>query len=810
MSWLRQPGPARVYVLAALLGAVEIAIFIWGLPTQLTSVSLDQLPYALLLALAIMLMRRYHIGLVVMNRRISQHFGEVLMVIGLFHLDPGWVVLARLAGQFGAEFVMVPGLHNHWRWFNVANISLQTTLTVLAVVHIHPSSALDQPLALAVPLLVWLVGDALCCTMVPLMYWLEFGGRKRMSPLDLLRLTFVPLFSAGLGMIIAALIEVSPWLLLPMGFLAAVLLAGAQASLRVQALSNAMEQSLAFNKACHHAADRNAVLAALLPCVMGLGGAASVHIVRRDGDVLQWDTPLPRKLADALPNAAALDALLQSGPANCGKVGWAVGAWQLLPDGTDLVVTTNRRLARTSDLWDAISKMVTRADLAVDKALRTAELKRLGEAEYRRARTDALTDLPNSFAARQHLQQLLDQPRTQDFSVLLCVVDDLKQIIDVLGMAAGDETIKAVAQRLAGLAGVDFVARTATNEFLLLMPGDAAAAQAVARQIAMPQAVGDDRLGERSMALGIACVTPGQATTVDEVLAQADLALQKSQHAEVPVVFGAPFAAEASRRLAVRLALPAAVRRERVTPFFQPQIDLASGKLVGLEVLARWTDPQLGRVGPDEFIPIAEQSGQVEALTRSLVEQTLCTRRRWIDEGRAVPSMSINLCARSLGRPDFMAGLLADVSRHGAAAQNLTMEITESTLAVGLTEALGRLHETGARISIDDFGTGYSALAYLHQLPLDEVKIDKSMVMTLDRPGRAMSIITGILHICRGLGLQVVAEGVETDAVRQRLVQLGADIGQGYLFAKPLSALEVAPWMPVQDSPRMQGVSLLH
>jgi EAL domain-containing protein (putative c-di-GMP-specific phosphodiesterase class I) len=244
------------------------------------------------------------------------------------------------------------------------------------------------------------------------------------------------------------------------------------------------------------------------------------------------------------------------------------------------------------------------------------------------------------------------------------------------------------------------------------------------------------------------------------------------------------------RRLSLAGSLRSAIADGEVVLFFQPKAELEGGSIVGVEALARWEHPQLGTVGPAEFVPIAEQTGLIGPLTTHVLNQALAQIRRWHDDGEEL-TVAVNLSARSFLDAQLAVEIPVLLERHGVDASMLELEITESMLMLdpGRAQAtLDRLSGIGLRISVDDFGTGYSSLANLKRLPVDGIKIDKSFVIDMPHDSSDAAIVRSTIDLAHNLGLRVVAEGVESHEAWQRLVEMGCDLAQGFHVSRPLPA----------------------
>jgi diguanylate cyclase (GGDEF)-like protein len=403
---------------------------------------------------------------------------------------------------------------------------------------------------------------------------------------------------------------------------------------------------------------------------------------------------------------------------------------------------------------------------------------------------DRLTDLPNRLQFRDAVQAELSAGRPT--AVIMLDLDRFKHVNDVLGYAFGDRLLKALGQRLQAAARPgDLVARLGGDEFaLLLSDADAATAQRVAAQLlqalSQPLSLEDQRV-DLGAGLGMACA-PEHANDADTLLSRAEVAMYAAKRGKAGARLYEPALDNASvQTLSLLSELREAVSGGQLRLFVQPKMRVDTGELCGGEALVRWMHPTRGLVPPMQFIPFAEQTGFIRELTLWVFEEAARQQSRLRACG--VKRLSLNLSTRDLMDIELPERFAALLQRHGARAEELCLEITESAIMDDPERAeatLNRLAGCGYKLSIDDFGTGYSSLAYLRRLPVQELKIDKSFVMSMQAEAGQAQIVRSTIDLAHNLGLSVVAEGVENAAIMTLLNELHCDEAQGYHLGKPM------------------------
>jgi len=411
---------------------------------------------------------------------------------------------------------------------------------------------------------------------------------------------------------------------------------------------------------------------------------------------------------------------------------------------------------------------------------------------------DSLTGLPNRVAFSEAVECTGDKDMG-DVEHAVLVVDMLRfsRINESMGSLAGDELLITFARRLIlALRAGDILARTGGNEFGILVTlrrgvEDAlTAAERIQEVMTAPFKISDLEI-RVECAIGVALMHGGQDS--EELFRNAQFAVKQAKQAGRPQVYEPKQATEARRRFSIETELRRALEKEQLELHYQPLVDLKSGQVAGFEALARWTHEERGEISPQEFIPVAEESGLILQLGRWAMDRALKTLADWDREaGEALPLyVGVNLSAIQVARDNIAEMVAESLRSNGLCGNRLTLELTESSIvqdpgrATRVFESLKALNTT---VAMDDFGTGYSSLAYLQRLPIDILKIDRSFVSGMMVDPDSVAIVRAVLSLADALGMSTTAEGIETVELATTLAALGCAAGQGYYFAKPLEA----------------------
>jgi diguanylate cyclase (GGDEF)-like protein len=421
---------------------------------------------------------------------------------------------------------------------------------------------------------------------------------------------------------------------------------------------------------------------------------------------------------------------------------------------------------------------------------------------------DSLTGLPNRLALNERVDALLSDPKLAGGRYAVLAVDMMRfsRVNECMGALAGDELLITFARRLvSALRPTDMLARTSGDEFAVLMKLDRGlddalrAAERIKAVLTLPF-----RLTELEIrvecAIGCAMLTPA-VSGAEEVLRNAQFALKRAKHVGVTQVYEPVEAQAVRQRFTLETELRRAIEADELTLAFQPLVELRTGRTYGFEALARWKNDPDGPVPPSEFIPVAEESGLIVPLGRWALETALTTMADW-DRQAGLPlpfTVSVNLSAIQISRDDVAAVVRSALAANGLPGHRLTLELTESAIIHDPDRAaavLRALKAMDVRVAMDDFGTGYTSLASLQLLPIDLLKIDRSLIAGLPGDADAAAIVRAILSLADALGMETLAEGIERAELGQVLAAMGCTYGQGYHYAHPLEAdAALAYWL---------------
>ena len=442
-----------------------------------------------------------------------------------------------------------------------------------------------------------------------------------------------------------------------------------------------------------------------------------------------------------------------------------------------------------------------------------SHIKRSEEKLERMAHYDPLTDLPNRALLGAHLAHALDRAtrKKEKLAVMVLDLDGFKTVNDSLGHPAGDLLLQQIADRLQEvLRREDTVARMGGDEFAIVIEslGPGTDPGKIAEKVIQAVSVPVDLQGHSALvtaSVGIA-LFPDDGPDATSLIKAADTAMYASKQAGRNTLrFHHPDMARAAhQRLTLEHGLRRAIEQGELEVWYQPQFEVASSRLVGAEALVRWRDPEHGLIPPNDFIPLAEETGLILPLGEWVLRQTCLNARRWLGQGLDCGNLSVNVAGLQIERGDFYATVQQVLAETGLDAQRLALEITESFLLRNADQAMAvvaKLNELGVKVAIDDFGTGYSSLSYLKYLRADKLKIDQQFVRDLPDDHDDAAITRAVIALGHSLGFKIIAEGVETEAQRAFLHGEGCEEAQGYFYSKPLAEAEFEAFLRQQTTP---------
>ncbi len=411
---------------------------------------------------------------------------------------------------------------------------------------------------------------------------------------------------------------------------------------------------------------------------------------------------------------------------------------------------------------------------------------------------DALTGLPNRTLFQDRVNRMLNVAREQGTQLALVLgnIKRFRHVNESFGTHAGDALLREVTKRMLSICRADNLVRVGADVFGGFIAPIARAAEAAhtVKKVSDIFRRSVEFAGQSlsiDVVAGIA-IAPADGADADTLFRNAEAALKQAKVSGEAYLFYQPeMNASVTETLLMENRLRQAVDRGEFVLHYQPKYSLSSGKISGVEALMRWNDPQDGIVPPTRFIPLLEETGLILKTGRWAIGKALEDYQQWKERGLDPPRISVNVSPVQLRHKDFVEDVRAALANCAAGADALDLELTESVLMEDIATNVGKLaaiREMGVHVSVDDFGTGYSSLSYLAKLPVNELKIDRSFVITMNASPESMAIVSTILSLARALGLQVVAEGVETEEQSRLLKLLRCDEVQGFLFSKPVSS----------------------
>ncbi|SFO19220.1 diguanylate cyclase (GGDEF) domain-containing protein [Geodermatophilus obscurus] len=770
------------------------------------------------------------------SHTVSCSVGEVVLVVSLVEMGGAWTALVY------AGAIWLISVRDHISFAKtLTNVAIYVIQVGVAVVllGVLPVGSLDEPLT-------WLCYIAAVVPATAVGTLIVVGAitvtQGRLAG-DMLARLFVPVvvvypLSVIIGLAGALLVESTAWawlLLLPVLTALALLY---RRFARVTQEGERVERVYAFARRVGQLSSEEDGPQRLVEAVRELLNADKVAlwlppyldeaprlVVAGDGGVSWYDGPAdPEDVVrqQALTPGSSEPVLVTAGRASAAEAAALTrrGAQEVL--GAPVATAAGEPgylevCDRRSDVvWfsegdrSALDSMLTH----VNAAIRQQQL--LTQIRYD-ADHDRLTGLPNRQRLAVEIDQLLaGDPVGGRAGLVLAALDNHTEVIDTLGHAAADELLLVTAGLLREHAPPDaLVARMEGEQFAVLLPGlSLAAAERAARRLREATSTRARVAGldlEVTLTIGVAAA-PVHGTDSGTLMQRADVALLAASDSDGVASYHQVLDQQSLRRLQLGTELEQAMADGQISVVFQPIIDARTSDIVSVETLVRWAHPRFGAIPPDEFIHLAEQIGRIGPLTDHVLDLALARCRRWLDQDIAL-SVAVNLSARCLAEPDLVERVQRSLRRHGVPGELLILELTEGSVvddSVRSSTVLAELHALGLRLSMDDFGTGYSSLSQLRQLPIDEVKIDKSFVLGMSTSQGESFIARSIIELAHNLGLRVVAEGVEDELTRKLLTEMGCDKLQGFLVSRPLPDERLESWLLARTGVRSAAPGAQH
>ncbi|TNH31410.1 EAL domain-containing protein [Micromonospora orduensis] len=766
------------------------------------------------------------LSFVVRRQTLSATVTEIPLVLALYYLPPLTVVLVATLAALITQVRRRLGVAKFA--FNVARSAAATSLGGLVLLALPPVRGVGPGtwgILFAAVSTITLVTLAAVVAVITLLQGSQAG-------LEVVRTSTVPLLAAGVnvtvGLIIVIAVSTTRWSLLLLAALAVtvavVYRAYAQFLRQHRTLADIYELTRAMGQSGQDGTLPDALLGRVRALMQAEYATLWLPAQGRHPEVLLTARVDGRGLLDfsEIPAALRESVVAQRKPVALGvrfgedrersallRAAGAKDAIVVPLWSGQAVIGTLEVVNRLSDVGHFAQADIPVFETVAAHAGVALENSRLVDRLRHDAYHDALTKLPN----RRRITAALEESvkiRTDGevVALLLFDVDGLRQVNESLGHAAGDKVLVEVANRLrASAPSSALVGRASGDEFLVTLRLESAeAALELAGQLRdqiRDEMVFDALTLDVNTAVGVA-VHPDHGSDAATLLLRVDLAATAAKSVPGSVqLFNPGLESRSLRRLGLAGDLRQALDQDELEVYFQPKVTLRDRRLVGVECLARWEHPTHGTVAPEDFVAVAEHTGQLSRLTEVVLREGLRRSRDWADANQPLP-IAVNLAARTLTDQHFPDRVQELLTEYGVPAQRLTLEITEAGVLDGTDRpipTLHRLRDLGVRLSVDDFGTGDSSLAHLRRLPVHEVKVDRSFVQGMATDPGDLAIVNAVVTLSQQFGLAVVAEGVESELTLELLQDIGCEIGQGFLFSRPLPYERLAAWFGAQVDP---------
>jgi diguanylate cyclase (GGDEF)-like protein len=752
----------------------------------------------------------------------SISFSAIPLVVGLYTLPPLALVTAVLA----ASAVSLATVRRQAPVKAAVNVSSAWLETAVAIAVFHALAGSDASIASwPAALAAALAGGAAQALVVTVAIGL-YQRHVEVMPAALVLNAIVSIANTAVAIVAVTLLAAEPLALALLALVVPVLFVSYRAHARLREKHRNLEQLYEFSRRIGEAVSGGRVVATLLDhlqefmhaeaawiCVPAADGGI-VRVRAADGDAVSM--PMPAGAVDQRLHAAAQAAreplLVDAAGSDDVAAGLrSLGVGQALiapltqlsdPFGT-IVIADRSGDVRAFGAEDVklFATLVSHAGASLENSQLLDKLREHAAASEHHALHDPLTGLPNRTLFGQRVATALQAE--SPLAVLLLDLDRFKEVNDTLGHHNGDVLLEEVGRRLSSvLRNGDTVARLGGDEFAVLLPGIASTeaamqvAQGMLAVLERPVSLSDVTISVAG-SIGVA-IAPDHGDEPSVLLQRADVAMYVAKADQSGVeLYEADRDIYSPDRLSLAAELRRAIERGELEVHYQPQIDLRDGSVLGAEALIRWIDESGWRMSPAELVNLAEHTGLIGQLTRFVLRAAVKECSRWWANGWPI-RVSVNLAARTLLEDSLADEVRRTLDEFGLPASALCLELTETSIMGDedrTIEMLERLRSVGVTIAVDDFGVGYSSLAYLARLPVGEIKIDRSFVMEMPKAASAQMIVRSVVDLAANLGIPVVAEGVETEEARTELCALGCQVGQGYLFSRPVAPADFAAWL---------------
>ena len=820
----------RPWTIAALAIAVAVAVGVPTFPSAWTTPS----PWMVLVLLAaLVLTESVQLDLEVGKQTISVSPTEIAVVVGLVEVGGTWTAIARVAAIVAV--LSRQGYPAAKQAFNAA-LGVAELAAGLAVLQLFPPLDVTDPVTWVSLAVAMLVTHVVSMAGVGVAITLSQGFPGWSFWVAALPNTVVGPLSVVVGVIAMLLVDESAWawtLIVPLllGFVAIFRLSSRASrerrtvqrvydfARRVETVSSDEAGTREIVRAVRELLNADRV-ALWLPPYLDDGPQL---VVDGEGDP-QWyegpgdpddlirrraiDADGPVLVSAARAEAPELTALDRRGAREV--LGAPVTTAAGEPGYLEVCDRRSDIVSFTSGDRGALESVLTHVNAAIRQQQLLSQIRH--DADH-----DRLTGLPNRQRLAAEIDAaLLGEPTSARAGLVLAALDGYTNVTDTLGHAASDELLLVTAGLLREHAPPQaVVARMEGGQFAVLLPGlSLPATERAARRLREAASTRARVAGldlEVSLTIGVAAA-PVHGSDSGTLIQRADVALLAAHSSGGVATYHPVLDQQSLRRLQLGTELETAMAEGQITVVFQPIVDARTADIVSVETLVRWAHPRYGNIPPDDFISLAEQIGRIGPLTDHVLDRALDRCRRWLDQDIAL-SVSVNLSARCLAEPDLVARVRGALRHHGVPGELLTLELTEGSVVddtVRNSTVLADLHALGLRLSMDDFGTGYSSLSQLRQLPIDELKIDKSFVLGMSTSQNESFIARSIVELAHNLGLRVVAEGVEDEVTRDLLAQMGCDKLQGFLVSRPLPEDRLEGWLLARTGVRSAAPGARH